>query len=246
MNVNADREATFKLQLEGFRLEDVPLKQLAEYIRLLSNLLGSPKTTHLTSVTTGSVKMPIAVSPEGRSAVLERMAMAMHADGGAARAAYEALDDCLAANGGHGWIEDCLTGRKLLSLPGVTSLASPLPAFWQDDLLQGRLVAIAYRTSEDDFSGRIQNAKGIEFFQCSEAVAKDLAPRYLQYLRLYGKARWQRRANGEWKLREFKADRAVVLKQDTLISIREEIKKAGGFGVENPDDSSNELMDIRG
>ncbi|CAI9119554.1 hypothetical protein [Brytella acorum] len=246
MTIDAPPKAALKLTIEGLKLEELPLSKVAEYIRLWSNLLGSSKDTHLTEVTSGSVLMPISMgTAETVQKVVNRLLLAKRVDGGEARAAFERLDDALALQGGYAWVEDCSSGNRILELPGVHALVDPLPPFWEEDMLQGRLLGINFRTSENDTSGRIQSPVGIEWFHCGDQLATELAPLYLQPLRLRGDAHWQRRANGDWKLLEFVARSFEPLKRDDLRFVRENILKAGGFGFSDPDDAYAEIMDMR-
>lgn len=243
---DSDRTPAVEFKIEGFSLKDLPLHRVADYIKLLSNLLGAAKEAHLSAVKNGSVHMPVCVStPDAHAKIFARIALAKQDNRSSARDAYLALDDELARNGGYGWLEDAITKRRLLELPGVKNLASALPPITEEDTLQGRLLGINYRTSANDTSGRLHSAGCIDWFHCSEQLAMDLAPLYLKHIRLRGKASWQRKINGDWKLLDFEAESFVILKKDSLLSVREEIRQAGGFGFDDTESSYADLLEMR-
>lgn len=72
------RTAVFKLN--GKRPEDLPIERLAQYMRVLSDLVGPSEKVRVRGITASSVKFAVAVDPSHYATLVERMATAKNPD----------------------------------------------------------------------------------------------------------------------------------------------------------------------
>jgi len=124
--------------------------------------------------------------------------------------------------------------ETIASFPGVRfTQFKEVPAFWQEDRLQGRLIRIGGKDSS--IHAHIEmGGKVISNITLDETLARELVKYFLgPSVALNGKARWCRDYLGNWKLLSFQVHSFDVLDDRGL---EESMDKVGGFireGIEN-------------
>ncbi|MBF0851024.1 hypothetical protein HKD27_08845 [Gluconobacter sp. R75690] len=236
------RLADLLLHIDGFCLSELPLDRAGEYIKLLSRMLGANKEMHLVSLQNGSLQAAVKVEPSARSKTDERLYLAGRPNGGAARKAFEKLNDAIAEDGGKGHLLNIPENRVILAFPGRDEAQENLPSFWEDGAIRGKLSLLGERV-DGRYSGQIRDPKSTYSFTCSEVLAHALRPHLWGTVELGGRGNWQRQTDGKWKLINFQAGSFRELQKNNLSFIRSEILNEGGFGLNN--DATEILKDIR-
>lgn len=229
MVIDALPSATFRFVAEGVFLSTLPLERSARYLSLLADLLGSAAKVHLTDARDGSAAFAVAAEAPAIPSVRERLAEAKRADGGAPRAAWRALDQALADDGATATLSEDRQGGIVITFPGVAARVDTLPAFWQPGELRGRLVEL--RGRDETKHGAIMNASGAARFECADVLAMQLRAHLFDFIRLAGRARWQRDGGGSWALLSFKAESFDVLRNDSIGEVVAKLRADGGLGL---------------
>ncbi len=235
--------AAFRFVAEGVSLAGLSMERVARYLSLLSDLFGSPSKVHLTAATEGSAVFAVAAEAPAVPSVRERLAEARRPDGGGARAAWRALDQALADDGATGTLTEERKGGIVLPFPGVTARADTLPAFWQPGELRGRLIELKGR--DETKHGAIMSAAGSARFECSDNLAMRLRAHLFDFVRLSGRARWQRDGGGAWNLLTFKAETFDVLRNDRIGEVAATLRAQGGLGLPDDGQVNQELAALR-
>ncbi len=81
-------------------------------------------------------------------------------------------------------------------------------------------------------------------------VSRDLARALGKYLfgpqlRLHGRGRWKRSADGTWEPVDFRATEFDVLDSASLAEAAKKLRAAGGFGHEDAAEAWNTMRDLR-
>lgn len=243
MVADALPHAIFRFVAEGVSLAALPMERVARYLSLLAELLGNHGKVHLTAAGEGSAVFVMAAEAPAVPGVRERLAEARRPDGGAPRAAWRALDQALADDGATATLTEERQGGIVIPFPGVAARAETLPAFWQPGELRGRLVEL--RGRDDSKHGAIVSAAGSARFECAEDLAMRLRAHLFDFVRLAGRARWQRDGGGAWNLLAFKAETFDVLRNDSIGDVAATMRAQGGFGLAAEQEAIRKLAALR-
>jgi len=227
----------FKFEIEGFLLSSLPISRVIKYLEALKTLIGAPAHTHVQSLADGSLHAGLLVDGSAAVKAHECLGQASREDGGRPRAAFVHLNAMIAEDGGVGTLRSITRDRRLLTFPGRAQRTDPLPSFWEEGALRGRLVGLATRAIEGRYAGDIRNAVETQRFFCSEATALALT-KYLFTvpIEVSGRGRWRRQAEaGQWKLLDFEVSSFRALRPASLREIRQQVQEAGGLGLNSPE-----------
>ncbi|MEH6809240.1 MAG: hypothetical protein V7651_10325 [Hyphomonas oceanitis] len=217
----------YTFHIDALRPETLSMKELSKYLADLAELIGQEEAVHFDRVSAGSAELKwwpdTAVEDE-------------------VRARLEIVDDYI----NHRELHDVVlnlnkrlandnatavmldpTAREVARFPGREfKQFKDVPAFWQEDRLQGRLIRIGGKDetihAHIDMGGKV-----VTNISLSSSLAREIVRHFLgPTLALNGKARWQRNYLGEWKLLAFQVHSFDVLEDDRLETAMDEV---GGF-----------------
>lgn len=224
--------AVYVFHIDAFTPDTMPMGRLAEYLAVLTKLLGSADHTHFVKIEDGSAKLVHKVDPVDALRVEGRLRELAAGNGPQdALAARDKLDDLLANDNAVGELNKA-DGAVVIPFPGRTRpKVLTFPAFRQDGSIEGQVVSVGGR---DSTAHAILQDGDVTFSGLSmkRDLARELARHlYGQKVRLTGSGRWERHSDGSWKLLEFRVDRFELLDERPLADVLEELREIPENGL---------------
>ncbi len=192
----------YELYIDAYTPETIPLARLSEYLAGFAGLLGNESHVHFEAVAAGSLRLLASVDPIAEPKVRGRMDEIRFGKGPKpALAAFQTIDDLLAADGAIGRISR--GGSPVVEFPGrhrhVDELVGPVE---QAGSLDGEIIQIGGR----DETVNVHLKSGGDVVRCvtSKPVAKALAKHIFGGpVRVRGTGTWARRESGGWEIKRF-------------------------------------------
>ncbi len=215
----------YRLHIDGYTRDTLPMARLAEYLADLSILLGERDSVHFIRVDEGSAVLVQSIDAPAQPKVRERIQAVR--DGAApldAIRAYRNIDDRLANDNATGNLSE--TNTSVLQFPGRNRVPPQLfgPCN-QTGELTGVIVSLGGRRDPVP----VTLLDGEQAFVCR--APRDMARRLAQHLfvdtvRVSGIGRWFRNADGEWDLRVFRIQDFWALDPAPLTEGLDRLRKA--------------------
>lgn len=219
----------YRLKIDAFSVDSLPMSRLAEYLTELAQLLGEKERVHFSRIEAGSAVLVSRVEAPTVPKVEARIAQVR--DGSApedAMKAYKALDDLLAKDNA---IAALTTGdgAEVIDFPGRTR---PRPACYGPFREGGSLDGVIIRLGGRDkmVPVLLRSAENTEY-SCWATIelSKRLAAHYLgAMIRVHGRGKWMREESGNWTLQRFDISRFEVLDDSPLGEVVARLRAIGG------------------
>lgn len=199
----------YVFRIDVFQPETMPMARLAEYMAALAKMFGHAEHTHFVGVEKGSAKLRTAVDPVDAPKVEARLNGVRIGDAPKdAIAGKLALEDLLANDNAVATLTEGDTDRVVIPFIGRNRpKALTFPPFREDTSIDGVLVKIGGK----DPSAHATLQDGDVFHvgvTMRRELARELAPLlYGPTIRMFGNGRFERQADGVWKMSDFKVDR---------------------------------------
>lgn len=195
----------YRFTIDAFKPDTLPMKRFAEYVRDLAKLLGSESEVHFDRVEAGSVEAVILVDGPAQRIVSRRLVAVSQGLGDAdALSAFKDIDKRLASDNAVGILKDAV-GNNVVEFRG-RDRPQPLeyPAFNEPATLEGTLVSL----SGTDDTKHAQLHDGVRTITKIQSKDLELLRRLSGYIwgppvRLIGRGRFQRTADGIWEMKVF-------------------------------------------
>jgi hypothetical protein len=211
-------EYTFRI--DAFTPETIPMARLAEYLGVLSKLVGHNQNTHFDRLEAGSACLVYKIDAVYAPKVEKRLALAGGSEApNDLNKFFDVLDSMLV-----GELRNS-QGTVIIPFPGrdrPKQLA--FPAFRQDGSIDGQIVSIGGKDTTahvilQDGSVTYSNIK------LTREMARQLRGYlYEQKVRLVGSGRWERSPEGAWKLLDFSVDRFEILDDSSLSDLLDSVR----------------------
>lgn len=224
------------------------MSKLAEYMGDFAELLGKSHRVHFDGLEEGSTTIVSRVEREDVPKVADRL----HAvrQGTAPKELLRLvteMNDRLANDNATGCVFEEIEGRlaELISLPGRDRSVPPTYGpFTQEGHLDGFLISVGGK--DETVPVRLQNGS-IIYTNCetTRTIARDLAHHLFDPVRIHGRGKWIREADGRWTLQRFRIHRFDVLESGSLREAVTALRSVGNSGWNNIDDALTELDEIR-
>ena len=217
---------------EAFTPETLPMSRLAEYMANLATLLGEPASVHFVSVEVGSTALVQEVEDEAHPKVRNRLHAVNRDDGPPdATRAYESLNCLLAADNASGELLEeepspAASSARVLLFPGVKrEVELEYGPVSQVSTLQGVVIMVGGKG--DPVPVQLEDGDVVHNCVARLPIAKELAHQHYREgtIRVAGKGRWFRNANGRWEMRIFQINEYEELADDTLSEVVAELRK---------------------
>ena len=226
---------------DAFTPETLPMVRLAEYMTDMAKLLGETGSVHFVGVEGGSAVLVQDVESEAQPKVRERVhAVRLREAPREAVKAYDALNQLLSADNATGaLLEESSHGRpaRILDFPGAEPVDEGEIEYGpvaQDATLQGIVIMVG--GENDPVSVHLQDNDITHICRAKRPVAQKLAQHIFDCpVRVSGKGRWLRKADGTWDIRVFHIDRYEQLQDDPLDKIVTELRETQGDWQAPPD-----------
>jgi hypothetical protein len=237
-------EYTFRI--DAFTPETIPMARLAEYLAVLSNLVGHSKSTHFDRLAAGSARLIYKIDAVDAPKVEQRLACAGEPDAPRdLRKAFDTLDNMLANDNAVGELMN-QNGAVIIPFPGRDRpKVLTFPAFRQDGSIDGQVVSIG---GKDATAHVILQDGAVTYsnIKLTREMARQLRGYlYEQKVRLVGSGRWERSPDGSWKLLDFNVGSFQVLDEASLTDVLENLREIPGNGLTNNANIYDDLMSLR-
>jgi len=199
----------YVFRIDAFTPDTLPMSRLAEYLAALAKLLGHSEHTHFVRVEEGSAQLVHKVDAVDAPKVETRLNNVRlgQAPNDAAKAQKE-LENLLANDNALGALTERATGKVVVPFLGRNRVRPMVfPPFREDTAIQGQVVSIGGRDSTAH--AQLQDGDTIHTnLSMTREIARQLAPLlYGPMIRLHGSGRFERQADGVWKMLNFQVDR---------------------------------------
>jgi hypothetical protein len=233
----------FHFKIEGFTPETLPMSRLALYLSDLAELLGHENKVHFVKVAKGSADLVHVVDEELQAEVIERVHLVKQGLGPVdAQVAFRNLNTKLSEDGKTAKIT---RGRNnLLAFPGASALPQTIGPIYLHGHLDGQLIRVGGKDGTKPIHIMTENA----YYICNAnaEVARQLAPAYEKYIRVFGNGKWFRQTDGEWILDHFTIKSFEFLEDEKLLKVVAKLRAIPDNEWANVDDPLEELALIRG
>jgi hypothetical protein len=219
----------YRLKIDVFSVDSLPMSRLAEYMRELARLLGEEERVHFSRIEPGSAVLVSNIEEPAVPKVEERLEQVREGRGPKdAMEAYKALDTLLAKDNAVATLSG-EGGAEIITFPGRTR---PKPIrygpFREDGSLDGTVIRLGGRG--DTIPVLLQDSEGTEYpCQTSIEISKQLAAHYRgPTVRVYGSGKWVREEDGRWTLQQFDIDRFEVMDDSPLTDVVAKLRAVEG------------------
>ena len=220
----------YVFRIDAFTPETLPMSRLAEYLAALAKLLGHTEHTHFVRLDAGSARVVHKVDAVDAPKVETRLNGVRLGDAPKdALVAQRTLDDLLANDNATGSLTEASTGRIVLPFEGRNrAKALSFPPFRQETSIDGQIVSVG---GKDDTAHAILQAGSVFHTHISmkREIARELGKLlYGPSIRLYGNGRFERGADGVWKMLDFRVAKFEILDEASLSKIISGLRSSAG------------------
>ena len=232
----------FRLKIEAYSPDTMPMERLAEYLGELAKMLGEGPAVHFVKLDGGSTSIIHRIQREAIPKIRDRTVAVRRGIGPRDSVrAYQKINRMLRAdNGSAVWREE-KSEAEIIVFPGKEDAEDLVTGISQRGSIDGEivrigglqnLVPIMLKCEQEELSGCWAN----------KTVAKALARRLFEPVRLFGTGRWNRNDEGKWKLDVFRVDGFQPLRDAPLSMALNEIR---AIAIDWNSDAFGELSIIR-
>lgn len=223
---SAGRDRTeYRFKIDAYTPDTIPMARLSEYMAQLALLLGEQASVHFHKLTKGSTVLNARVEREAAPKVRDRVARVRANDAPSEpMRAYATLNKLLRDDNAIGVLRDAAPRGIIVRFPGRELALEKFPTIRQQGSIDGIVTGIRGR---DATAHVILQSEGQQLSGCEirdRALAKQLAARYQEPVRLFGRGRWTRDPEGVWQLEDFKVESFEALDDSTLTKALHELR----------------------
>jgi hypothetical protein len=196
----------YRFRIDAFSPETIPMKRLAQYMAELADLLGERTAVHFQKLTKGSTILNARIDREAAPKVRDRVFLVRSGDAPAEpMRAYNALNKLLRDDNAVGVLRDAAPRGIIIRFPGREVAEEKFASIRQHGSIDGIVTGIR---GKDDTIHITINSEGQQVSGCetTRAIAKQLGAKLFEPVRLFGRGRWSRDADGVWTLIMFKIE----------------------------------------
>jgi hypothetical protein len=234
----------YRLRIDVFSVEALPMSRLAEYMAELARLLGEQEHVHFSRLESGSTVLVSSIEAVAAPKIIERLGQVREGYGPKdAMQAYRALDNLLARDNAVASLSG--DGAEIIAFPGRTR---PKPMrygpFREEGSLDGVVIRLGGR--DDTIPVHLEDAEGAVYpCQTTVEISKQLSRHYRgSTVRVYGSGRWVRDENGSWNLLDFSISRFEVIDDSPLTDVVAKLRSVKG-GEWSGDYSLGDALGLR-
>jgi len=219
----------YRLRIDVFSVESLPMSRLAEYMAELARLLGEQERVHFSHLEAGSAVLVSRIEEPAAPKVGERLQKIRTGNAPKdALQAYKALDTLLAKDNAVATLTG-ENGAEIIVFPGRTrSKPVRYGPFREDGSLDGVVIRLGGR--DESIPVLLEDAEGAVYpCQTTVELSKQLAPHYRgATVRVYGSGKWVREENGSWTLQQFDISRFEVIDDSPLVDVVTKLRAVEG------------------
>jgi hypothetical protein len=233
----------YRFTIDAYTPDTLPMARLAEYMTELAKVLGEPKSVHFRKLEPGSTVLVHQIEREAVPKVRERATAVRRGDGPSeATRAFRTLNRLLRDDDAIGVLrDDKARPAVILRFPGREEVEEKFVSVRQSGSIDGEVIWVG---GADQTAHVTLVSEGQQISGCytTRAIAKELARKIYEPVRLFGKGRWNRDGEGAWTLIDFKIESFEELKSTALSDVLSELR---AIPTEWDDESFDELGTLR-
>ncbi len=235
-----DGDNEFRFRISAYTPGTMPLGRLAEYLAELATMLGEDHAIHLVEVDEGSTVLVHKIDHEAVPKIRDRAAAIQ-----AGRApvtsmrSYKKVNHMLRDDNGAAALLEGVA--EILEFPGKRAVLPPFMTVSERGEIDGEVVRVG---GIGDPVPVLLSTEGHTVSGCwaRRSVAKPLAQRLFEPVRLFGEGRWERSPEGQWSLISFRIDSFGQLEDEPL---SETVNKLRAIPVDWGEDPIADLLALR-
>lgn len=223
----------------------IPMKRLAQYLDKLSALAGCPQHVHFKKITKGSARPEWNVDEIAAADVAGNIRAAEDCSSPEGVKIRKEINRMLMDDGQVAYLR-VVGGPKVMVFTGRNTPITQEVTVHEVGELEGIVIRVGGR--DPSVPVHLQGPDG-EYYRCNttRAIAKQLAPLLFDnQIRVSGKGKWRRSAEGIWSLEDFQIASFVPLDDSPLAEFLEGMRAVPGSGWNEMPDPQAELKRMRG
>lgn len=229
----------YRFRIGAYTPKKIPMERLAQYMEAIAGILGEATQVHFRGLAPGSTVIRVWIEHEAAPKVHARVAQVKRGEGPAdARRAYEAANRMLRDDNANGYLR---SDAIVLPFPGRDATQEQFAAVRQQGFVEGKIVSVGGRDKTAHITLMVEE-EPVSGFWTTLTIAKALAKRWHETVRLLGRGRWQRDAEGNWALLDFKIESFEPIEEAPLSKALERLRS---IPTEWDDNAYAELDAIR-
>ncbi len=178
--------------------------RLAEYMHELAEVLGEHKYVHFRRLKPGSTVLIHTVEREAAPKVRVRVSLVSRGAGPTeALRAYRTINKLLREDNAVGTLK---AGAINIPFPGREEAQEEFTSVRQQGSLDGVVTGVRGKDETVHITLLVEGKQLSGCYTTNRAIAKQLAARFDEPVRLFGRGRWSRDNEGTWALEDFKVD----------------------------------------
>lgn len=233
----------YRFVIDAYKPDTIPMARLAEYMSNLAEVLGEKSSVHFERVEPGSTVLVSRVEKEAVPKVNARANAVRRGDAPRdALRAYRTINKMLRSDDGVGYLAKKNVSTKLIRFPGRDETEEQFTSVSEQGAVDGVLIRIG---GGDKSIHVILEQQGVQLtgiWMSNRTIGKQLAHLLFEPVRLFGRGRWNRDADGNWELKDFKVETFEALDDAPLTEALSELRK---IGMEFDDSTYADLQEIR-
>jgi hypothetical protein len=223
-----ESESEFRWRIDAYTPEIMPLARLAEYLGELAKILGEDHSIHLIELEPGSTVLVHRIDGEAVPKIRDRVAAVRRGDApAAAMRSYNKVNKLLRNDSASAsLLED---GTEILEFPGKKAELPHFPAVSERGEIDGEVLRVG--GAADPVPILLATETGTVLSGCwaKRSIAKPLALRLFEPVRLFGEGKWARTTEGRWVLNWFRIDSFQPLESEGLADALTKLRAVPGL-----------------
>lgn len=210
------REIRWKI--DAYTRETMPLDRLVEYLSAFAAMLGESPHVHLVRIDTSSTVPILKVDDEAAQRVRTRATeIRLGTAPPEAMRSYREINRMLRED--HGTAVLCEDTSEILPFPGKAVPPEALTGIQQPGNLDGELQKVGGPNMWVPIHLKLRDETSLTGCYAKRSLAKELGHHLFESIRLYGRGRWNRSPEGDWRLDKFYVDSFDPLDDQPLPSV---------------------------
>lgn len=218
------RDTEYRLVIDAYSPEKMPMVRLAEYMKHFADILGEPAAVHFAGLEAGSTVLVSRVEREASPKVKQRVISVRRREGPSdGMRAYRAINRLLREDDGIALLKEKQAGATVIRFPGREEAEESFPAVRQHGSIDGVVVRIG---GKDQTVHVTLDSEDEQIAGCytTRHIAKELGHKLFEPVRLFGRGRWTRDDGGRWTLLDFKIESFEALADAPLSEALSELR----------------------
>jgi hypothetical protein len=220
------------------------MARLAEYLKKLSVIFGHEDHVHFLRMKDGSASAVIETDAETEPLIVERTRQAAVGDGPKeAVYSYESVKEMLE---GDNFTAEVTRNGDLITrfVPRVEEGGEAIGPVWQEGTLDGLLVRIEGVDPTIHITLIADRRRYLG--ETNRDLGMKLGPLFYHTVRIFGKGKWWRTAQGVWELEKFAFQSVEKIDDVTIPDLVAELRAIPQEGLQALKDPLGEMLKIRG